>query len=59
MPCLTELYQIFYITGLSPWPAPVPVRAGARAGNKKIIPDNIYDLLTPRALAHWIQGDGK
>ena len=45
MPCLTELYQIFYITGLS--------------GNKKIIPDNIYDLLTPRALAHWIQGDGK
>lgn len=24
----------------------------------KIIPENIYDLLTPAALAHWIQGDG-
>lgn len=26
-------------------------------GNK-IIPDDIYDLLTPIALAHWICGDG-
>jgi len=24
----------------------------------KVIPDNIYDLLTPEALAHWIMGDG-
>ena len=24
----------------------------------KIIPYNIYDLLTPIALAHWIMGDG-
>ena len=24
----------------------------------KIIPHNIYDLLTPIALAHWIMGDG-
>jgi len=24
----------------------------------KIIPHNIYDLLTPAALAHWIMGDG-
>jgi len=24
----------------------------------KIIPDNIYELLTPVALAHWIMGDG-
>lgn len=24
----------------------------------KIIPYNIYDLLTPVAVAHWIQGDG-
>jgi hypothetical protein len=24
----------------------------------KVIPENIYDLLTPAALAHWIQGDG-
>lgn len=26
--------------------------------NKKVIPSNIYDLLTPIALAHWIMGDG-
>jgi len=25
---------------------------------KKIIPNNIYDLLTWEAIAHWIQGDG-
>ena len=24
----------------------------------KVVPDNIYDLLTPIALAHWIMGDG-
>lgn len=24
----------------------------------KRIPDNIYDLLTPIAIAHWIMGDG-
>jgi hypothetical protein len=24
----------------------------------KVIPSNIYDLLTPLALAHWIMGDG-
>lgn len=24
----------------------------------KVIPNNIYDLLTPVALAHWIMGDG-
>ncbi len=24
----------------------------------KIVPHNIYDLLTPAALAHWIMGDG-
>lgn len=27
--------------------------------NKKIIPENIYDLLTPVAIAHWICGDGQ
>lgn len=26
--------------------------------NLKIIPSNIYDLLTPRALAFWIMDDG-
>lgn len=24
----------------------------------KIVPNNIYDLLTPVSLAHWIMGDG-
>ena len=24
----------------------------------KIVPNNIYELLTPVALAHWIMGDG-
>ena len=24
----------------------------------KIVPENIYDLLTPRGLAHWIMDDG-
>jgi len=24
----------------------------------KVIPNNIYELLTPVALAHWIMGDG-
>lgn len=40
LPCITELYDLFYPKG------------------KKIIPRNIYDLLTWEALAHWIQGDG-
>lgn len=26
--------------------------------NKKVIPDNIYNLLNPIAIAHWIMGDG-
>lgn len=43
LPCITELYDLFY--------------AQATEG-KKIIPNNIYDLLTWRALVHWIQGDG-
>lgn len=40
LPCITELYNLFYPEG------------------KKIIPYNIYDLLTWEALVHWIQGDG-
>lgn len=27
-------------------------------GNKKVVPHNIYELLTPVALAHLIAGDG-
>lgn len=40
LPCITELYDMFYIN------------------NKKIIPYNLYDLLSWEALAHWIMGDG-
>ena len=40
MPCITELYFLFYPKGV------------------KSIPQNIYALLTPIALAHLIMGDG-
>jgi hypothetical protein len=40
MPCLTELYYLFYKEGV------------------KVIPEAIYELLTPVALAHLIMGDG-
>ena len=40
MPCITELYHLFYHE------------------RTKIIPSNIYELLTPVALAHLIMGDG-
>jgi len=40
MPCITELYHLFYVK------------------DKKVIPENIYELLTPVALAHLIMGDG-
>jgi hypothetical protein len=36
LPCITELYSLFYVNGV------------------KVIPQNIYELLTPVALAHWI-----
>jgi len=42
MPCLTELHSLFY-----------PAKHGV-----KIVPHNIYELLTPVALAHMIMGDG-
>jgi len=28
------------------------------SGKEKIVPQNIYDLLTPIALAHWVRGSG-
>lgn len=40
MPCITELWSLFYPAGV------------------KIVPHNIYELLTPIALAHLIMGDG-
>jgi hypothetical protein len=40
MPCITELYNMFYVNGV------------------KIVPKDLYNLLTPEALAHWIAGNG-
>jgi hypothetical protein len=40
MPCITELYNMFYVNGV------------------KTVPKDLYNLLTPEALAHWIAGDG-
>ena len=41
MPCITELYYLFY------------------PNKVKVIPENIYNMLTPVGLAHVIMGDGK
>lgn len=40
LPCITELYHLFYYEG------------------KKIIPKNMFSLLTWEALVQWIEGDG-
>ena len=40
MPCITELYSLFYLNKV------------------KVIPQDIYNMLTPVALAHLIMGDG-
>jgi len=40
LPCITEIYHLFYPNGV------------------KAIPQNIYELLSPAALAHLIMGDG-
>ena len=39
MPCITEIYNLFYPQGV------------------KTVPVDIYNLLTPICLAHWIMGD--
>jgi hypothetical protein len=45
MPCITELHSLFYSKSQT-------------GGFVKIVPHNIYELLTPSALAHLIMGDG-
>lgn len=47
LPCITDIHKLFYVNS----------NYSSRTG-KKIIPQNIYHLLDPIALAHWIQGDG-
>lgn len=45
LPCLNEYHSIFYyLTNENKF--------------KKIIPNNIGDLITTRSLAHWVMGDG-
>lgn len=47
--CLTDLYELFYIPITQP---------DGKISYKKIVPLDIYNLLTPMALAYWIMGDG-
>ena len=72
--CITDLYDLFYPAPLpslknqtcliqkqvlNKTSAPlVGAVYDSKAKGKKIIPENIYDLLTWRALVHWIEGDG-
>jgi hypothetical protein len=44
LPCLTELYDLWY--------------KSSTEGIKKIVPVDINKMLTPIGLAHWIMGDG-
>jgi hypothetical protein len=43
LPCFNELYDLFYVSPL---------------GRKKMVPINIFNLLTPLSLAYWIADDG-
>lgn len=45
----------YYLAGLLALKLAAP---GGRGEDKKVIPENIYELLTPVALAHLIMGDG-
>jgi hypothetical protein len=51
-PCFTEWYNIFYHESCLNYSAKQGVN------NKKIVPLDLYNLLTYEALAHWIMGDG-
>jgi LAGLIDADG DNA endonuclease family len=59
--CFNELYSRSLF--ISPPPLLVSFQRDEKRGEfylngVKIIPENIYDLLTPEALAHLIMGDG-
>ena len=47
-----QIYRIFYIEDRLIPNQCYPLRC------KKIVPDNIYDILTPLALAHWVMSSG-
>lgn len=55
LPVLNDLHKQWYIC---------PPEGGRNKNNTssnkyiKILPNNIYDLLTPRGIAHWFMGDG-
>lgn len=54
LPCIKKLHLLFY-TKLSP---EFNVEQVKGMGYKKIVPVDIFNLLDPIALAHWISGDG-
>nr|AYE93199.1 LAGLIDADG homing endonuclease [Termitomyces sp.] len=68
--CFNEIHEMFYLDPC-PYPnsQPLPHLCGALRehslgkgrgkGGKKIIPADIYNILDPVCLAHWIMGDGK
>lgn len=43
--CITELYKLFYLA---------PTSDMVTGEGKKIVPKNLYELLTWEALAHWV-----
>jgi hypothetical protein len=45
-PCFTVLYDMFYNYDKE------------KNKNIKVVPLDIYNLLTPEAIAYWIMGDG-
>jgi len=60
LPCFTEFYHLFYVDGVKvvPFPrggTPIPPAGGEGTPLAGV---DILNLLTPIALAQWIQGDG-
>lgn len=54
LPCIKKLHLLFY-SKLSP---ELNVGQSQGMGYKKIVPEDIFNLLDPIALAHWVCGDG-
>ena len=52
LPCLTELYKLFYKI------SSINSIGDINLNIMKVIPNDIFNLLTPIALAHWIMGAG-
>lgn len=50
LPCFNAIYSLFYTI--------VGTNTSGLSIYHKVVPTNIYDLLTPAGLAYWIMGDG-